>query len=62
LASTDPSGAVSPAANSSGDPLAFTGASLVFELTMALVALAAGLVLTGAARRRRTARRSASHR
>jgi hypothetical protein len=34
----------------------------VFELTMALVALAAGLVLTGAARRRRTARRSASHR
>ena len=55
-------GAGTPAANAAGDPLAFTGASLVFELTMALLALAAGLVLTGVARHRRTARRSVSHR
>jgi len=63
LASTSAANSAgTPAANSAGDPLAFTGASLVFELTMALLALAAGLAMTGVARRRRTARRSASHR
>jgi hypothetical protein len=63
LASTSAAnGTGTPADNSAGGPLAFTGASLVLELTFALLALAAGLVMTGLAHRRRTARRSASRR
>jgi hypothetical protein len=62
LASTGPAAAsAAPAVASS--PLAQTGASLALEMLAALLALAAGVVLTGLARRqRRTARRASSGR